>query len=317
MGFKPAVKEKTKGRIAFYGPAGGGKTYTSLALGLALAGGDPAKLFLTDTEYGTAAIYADVFGAFNHDELPIFTADAYLNSLKEAEAASAPVLVVDSFSHAWEGAGGILDKQAELEVKNTGQGWNLVKPAEKKLWNGMLSANLHLIVTMRSRNEWKFEEVTKNGRTKTERKIIGTEPIQRKGTEYEFNIVCFLQPNRNDEGEPQGVKLTIEKTRYDELPLEASWVFAKDTPEAFDDFSQRVIAALSAGEPPEAATEESVKELHDLLIAEGKDAKRIKDVLEGERAKNEGVLPQRFIDRAIEQAQGRAAAKASGGDSGE
>jgi hypothetical protein len=307
--FQDAVKEQSKLRLALYGPAGGGKSLTSLLLGLALAGGDPQKLGVIDSEHGSAAKYADKLpGPFKHLIMERYSSADYCDAITQALGLSLPATVVDSFSHAWEGEGGILDKQATLTEANKGDsqtGWNKVKPEEKKLWNTVLSAQTHLIVTMRSRNSWE-QGVDETG--KKYRRIVGLEPIQRKGSEYEFDVVAFMEPVDDAEG---AVKLTIEKTRYDLLPRGKSWTFSKSHPEHFEEFKEAVLASVNAGEPPKEATKAEIKLLTELLTAEGFEEKRIKDVLDGERAKWNGVLPQRFVHQQTEKAIRRAERKAA------
>lgn len=299
---KPAVREQSKMRLALYGPSGGGKTWTSLALAIALAGGDPAKMVGIDSEHGSMAKYAHIFGEFGHLPLPTFTPENYIEAVQLALTGGYLAASIDSFSHAWEGEGGLLNRQVQLTDASKGDsqaGWNKLKPIEQKLWNTILAADIHLVVTMRSRNTWE-QGVDEQG--KKYRKIVGLEPVHRKGSEYEFDVVCFMEP-----ADGGAVKLTIEKSRYDELPRGESLLFDKKrTPEAFEEFTNNVLLAVSMGEPPAEATKEEVKLLTELLISEGKDAKRVEDVLSGERARNNGVLPQKFVQKAIQQATKRA-----------
>ena len=301
LSFTPAVKSESRLRIALYGPPGGGKTFTALGLAKHVAGGDITKVGVIDTEHGSAKKYVPQFGQFNDMELPTFGPDMYLEGVKLAVGAGYPVLVIDSFSHAWEGEGGILDMQTVFTTEargNSQEGWNKVKPHEKRLWNGVLSSDIHTIVTLRSRNEWRVWE--EGGRQK--REIVGLEPIQRKGAEYEFDIVALMQPT------DEGVQITVEKSRYpDELPRGTTLSFVK-LEDAYP-FFERVIAAISAGEPVAEATEPEVTTLVALLEAEGKDPKRIRDVFEAERSRHHGTLPQPFVQKAIEQALRRAETK--------
>lgn len=301
--FAPAVKEQSKLRLSLYGPAGGGKTLTSMLLGVALAG-VPDKLGVIDSEHGSAAKYADQIGAFGHLVMERYAPDDYSDAIRQALEAKYLATVIDSFSHAWEGEGGILELQSVLTEQNRGDsmtGWNKVRPHEKKLWNTVLSANTHLIVTMRSRNQW-VEGTNDQGR-KT-RDIVGLEPVQRKGSEYEFDVVCFMEPA--DEG--SGVNLKVEKSRYDQLPRGATWHFDKKQPEAFTEFTEAVLASVRAGEPPEAATKAEIRLMTELLTAEGYEEKRINDVLEGEKAAW-GVIPKKFVRKQTELAIARAEKK--------
>lgn len=296
------VKEQAKLRLGLYGPSGGGKTLTSLRLALFLAGGDPTKVGVIDTENRSAAKYADKLGTqgrVKYVPLPVFTSENYLEALRLLVAEKCTVIVIDSFSHAWEGAGGILDRQTSLTEANRGdsqKGWNLVKQFEKQLWNGVLSTEIHLIVTMRSRNEWHFFE--ENGKKK--REIVGLEPVQRKGTEYEFDVMALMEPVDPSDQQPDArVRLTVEKSRYDEVPRTLSVTNPSEP------LFQAILDAVSEGEPPEEAPKPMVKLLKDLLLREGKEEKRIADVMDAEREKNGGILPKRFVEKAIEQATRR------------
>src|SRR4051812_13876400 len=60
IAFRKAVKYAAKGRIALIGPAGSGKSYTSLLLARALAGPN-GRIAAVDTEHGSLSKYADVF----------------------------------------------------------------------------------------------------------------------------------------------------------------------------------------------------------------------------------------------------------------
>lgn len=315
MAFKTAVREKQRLRLALYGPTGGGKTLTTLMLLDFLAGGDVSKWGLLDTEHGSASLYADKYPGFNVDELEVFDADRYIAGISEAEASGLAYLGIDSFTHAWDGDGGILSKVSAFDLESAGSGWNKIKPFEKRVWNRVLTANAHLVVTMRSKNEWL---IGTDSRGKQTREIIGLEPIQRKGTEYEFSVVCLMQPHIDDEHKDTGaVKLTIEKTRYEELPRGAWWIFGKDDPAPFQDFAGRVKAAISTGEPLAAASEEDLAKLRALLIEIGREPKRIEDVLAQEAANNDGQVPATYVVKMIERAERKKVDAANTGGAGD
>ncbi len=120
--FRPAVRENASVLVGFAGASGSGKTLSALRFATGLAGPNGRIAFI-DTERGRALHYAPPPGvtadpskgtfAFDHLELnPPFTPAAYLGAIKAAdESGLYKVIVVDSFSHEWEGEGGVLDMQ--------------------------------------------------------------------------------------------------------------------------------------------------------------------------------------------------------------
>jgi hypothetical protein len=194
MAFHKAVKHAAKLRLAIAGPAGSGKTFTSLTLATALANG--GSIALIDTEHGSASKYADLF-TFDTLELSNFNPNHYIKAIREAEQAGYTVLVIDSLSHAWNGVGGALElvdtvaKRAAAQRNkdpNSFNAWGEVTPLQNRLIDTILGSSLHIIATMRTKTEYVVETV--NGKS-TPRKI-GMAPIQRADVEYEFDIYADM-----------------------------------------------------------------------------------------------------------------------------
>ena len=96
---------------------------------------------------------------------------------------------MDSFSHAWNNEGGILDVKdriAAQQGKNSYTAWNEAGKVQNSLVNTILAVDCHTIVTMRSKMEYVMQE---NERGKTQPVKVGLAPVQRDDTEYEF---CLL-----------------------------------------------------------------------------------------------------------------------------
>jgi hypothetical protein len=72
--------------------------------------------------------------------------------------------------------------------------------------DAMLDADIHLICTMRAKEEHVMENVV--GKEKPQVRSIGIEPIQRKYMQYEFDVVGSLDVDNN---------LSVVKTRCSEL----------------------------------------------------------------------------------------------------
>lgn len=205
--FKKAVKGTRKFRIALDGPTGAGKTYTALAVACALS----QKVCLIDTERGSASLYADKFD-FDTCDLTTHSPKNYCETIKAAVKAGYEAIVIDSLSHAWMGKDGALeqvDKAAKRSQSgNTFAAWRDVTPMHNELVDTIVSADAHIIVTMRTKMEYILEEVTRNGKTTRQPRKVGLAPIQRDGVEYEFDIVADLDLDHN---------LMISKTRLDTL----------------------------------------------------------------------------------------------------
>ncbi len=182
-------------------------TWTSLTLATALADGQGVALI--DTEHGSASLYADLF-SFDVLQLDTFHPQKFIDALVEAEQDGYAVLIIDSLSHAWNGKGGLLDLVDNIAVrKYKGNSFNAWKDAgliQNALVEAILTANLHIIVTLRSKMDHVQEKNEQTG--KNEVRKLGMAPIQRDGTEYELDIVADLDVMNT---------MVIQKSRYPAL----------------------------------------------------------------------------------------------------
>lgn len=190
--FVKATKSRAKLRMALFGPSGSGKTYTALTLASAFG-----KIAVIDTERGSASKYADLFD-FDVLELADFHPQRYIDAIRAAESAGYDVIVIDSLSHAWTGAGGVLeqvDRAAKRsQSNNTYTAWRDVTPLHNALIESMIGSSIHIIATMRSKTEYVLET---NDRGKQAPRKIGLAPVQRDGMEYEFDV-CGEMNQEND-----------------------------------------------------------------------------------------------------------------------
>lgn len=191
MPFQKAVRSQIKLRMSIAGPSGSGKTWTALTLATALAG--EKGVAVIDTERGSASKYADVF-SFDVIELYTYHPDLFVQAIHEAEEGGYGVLVIDSLSHAWNGTGGLLEIvdtiAARKYQKNTFAAWKDATPIQNVLIDALTKTPLHLIVTMRSKQEYALEKDERTG--KTQPKKLGMAPIQRDGMEYEMDIAVDM-----------------------------------------------------------------------------------------------------------------------------
>ena len=113
--------------LGISGGSGTGKTFTALrvARGIAeaMTGRKGSPIGYVDTENRRALHYKSAFPEMAHfdftaineaGELVGFGPERWIEVIDAAEAAELPVLILDSFSHAWEGVGGVLDMHAQV-----------------------------------------------------------------------------------------------------------------------------------------------------------------------------------------------------------
>lgn len=195
--FKPAVRENVSLLIALAGASGSGKTYSALRLAKGLA--PSGRIAFIDTEARRGLHYADQFDFMHADMRPPFRPSNFIDGIRAAEAAGAEVVIIDSFSHEYDGEGGIMDwadELAEKGVKSPGN-WKDPKLAHKKMMNALLQCRASLIFCLRA--DEKIEIVRENGRTQV--KPLGWMPICEKRFMFEMTASFTLTPDKP--GQPQ------------------------------------------------------------------------------------------------------------------
>jgi hypothetical protein len=191
--------------IQLYGPPRSGKTYTALRIARGMVG-IKGNIGVLDTESGRARLYSDkVPGGFVVGELtPPYTPRRYLEAIEEFLAYGVDILVVDSFSHCWEGPGGVLEMadKAEEHGKKGLMKWLAPKRDYKKLISFLLSNRMHMILCSRAKQPI-FEAVVEGEKTMVTQPW---EPIQDKRLKYEMTIVVPMTLDGGYETEPSRLK---------------------------------------------------------------------------------------------------------------
>lgn len=239
MGFKKAVKEQAKLRLALAALAGHGKTYSALAIACELARlvrgfGEPGRVAALDSERGSASKYAHKFD-FDVCELEdTFSPLAYVEKLREAAREGYDIVIVDSLSHAWAGKGGALEQKDSAAARggNSWTAWRDVTPKHNALVDALLNYPGHVIATMRQ----KMEHVQEQENGKTVIRKVGLAAIQREGMEYEFDLVGDIDATHT---------LRISKTRLDTINL------GEQIEKPGADFARRLFNWLMDGKKPE------------------------------------------------------------------
>lgn len=189
--FRPATKEQAKARVALMGVSGSGKTWTGLALAHGLATGQPFAVI--DTERGSASKYVGING-IQFDALQMYRYDPrdLVKALAAAAKAGYAAVLIDSLSHFWKGTDGTLEQVDRAKARfggNSFGGWKEGTPMQNQMIDALLTYPGHIVATMRSHTEWVLET---NERGKREPVAKGTRAEQRRGVEYEFDLVGSL-----------------------------------------------------------------------------------------------------------------------------
>lgn len=195
--FKPATRQGVKPLIGLIAESGCGKTYSALLLARGIAG-PKGRIAMIDTESGRGSLYADVIpGGYDVLELaPPFKPQSYMDAITTAESNGFDVLVIDSFSHEWEGAGGVLDWASDNEeAGKKGQlVWKEPKMAHNRLVLRLLQTRLTVICCIRGK--YKTRQVKDNGRT-TVVKDDYLSPIQAEDFIFELTAHAHIFPNHS------------------------------------------------------------------------------------------------------------------------
>ncbi len=239
--FRKAVRSGAKTLTGFSGGTGSGKTWTSLCYSKGLAGGK--RFGLIDTENGRASMYADFF---DFDVLEIyapFTPEKYFDAIKAAEKAGYPVIVVDQFSHEWEGEGGILDaqdrivdemverslksgdtrKEWQLRESHNMRAWAEAKRPHKSMMTHLTQMKCHLVINFRAEDKIEIAKEEKDGKVKTiirpKQTLTGTQgwvPICERRMPFELTASFLLLADRP--GFPIPIKLQEQHKKF--FPLD-------------------------------------------------------------------------------------------------
>jgi AAA domain len=182
-----AQRRKAKLRLALIGPTGSGKTYSALRLAFGIGG----RVGVIDTENGSADLYADLG---DYDVITLekpYTVDAYREAIAAFEDAGHDIIIIDSLSHAWQGTGGLLERQGQIEKRlgNSFSAWREITPQHHALVEAMLTSPAHIIMTLRVKTEYVIET---NEKGKQAPRKVGLAPVFRDGIEYETSVTLDI-----------------------------------------------------------------------------------------------------------------------------
>jgi len=187
MEIRIAERKKAKIKLGLQGPSGSGKTFSALLIAFGLCN-DWTKIVLIDTENHSADLYAHLGNYRVLDLNKPFTPENYIQAIETCEKQTGvEVIIIDSISQEWEGAGGIIETHGNM-MGNSFTNWNKVTPRHNAFVQKILQSNCHIIATVRSKQDYVLSE--KNGKMVPEK--VGLKGVTREGMDYEFTIMLDL-----------------------------------------------------------------------------------------------------------------------------
>ncbi|RHZ96581.1 hypothetical protein D1114_07235 [Cereibacter sphaeroides] len=206
--------------IGLSGGSGTGKTYTSLLMARGIAevvtGKSGAQIGYVDTENRRALHYKAAFPEMVHFDMKAvddagkmigFGPERWIEVIDAAEGAGLPVVILDSFSHAWEGVGGVLDLHAQtLDRLTRGDdskkdarsqlAWAEVKPRYRRLIDRIVRAKTNIVICTRAKPVMQDLKTKQNARpTKTRRKDVPWDPAADGDLMFEMTTMVILDPS--------------------------------------------------------------------------------------------------------------------------
>ena len=246
-GFQKAKKEKVWTKVLLGGASGSGKSYSALRLATGLAKKANSRIAAIDTEAGRIRYYAN---EFDFDDLQLeepYTPQKYIDAINQAIDGGYKVLIIDSISHEWNYCVETHDKMPGNSYTN----WQKITPMHNKFMEKVLQCPMHVIATVRGKDEYVLEE--KNG--KQTPKKVGLGYKQRDGVEYEYTVTFNIDQDTHVSSVSKD-NTHIFEGRYD--------VLTEKDGEALYDWA-------NSGETPVAKPKYNIEKLRADIIARAKE----------------------------------------------
>jgi hypothetical protein len=200
-------------KMALFGAAGVGKTFTSLLIAEGLARHSGKRIAFVDTENGTNFYTQEVAqrrvhpAAFDIDVLYTKSITEVLAAVRGIDHATHGVLVIDSISHLWDACknafSGRLTKAGTIPLN----AWTTIKRPYRDLMHLLLTSPVHVLICGRQGNDFAEDEVS------GELKNLGFKMRAEGETSYETDVLLRLE-NRKEHKKAVAVPTAhVEKDR--------------------------------------------------------------------------------------------------------
>ena len=202
---------KTALKLALYGPAGSGKTFTSLLLAEGLARHMGKRLAYVDTEHGTD-FYAHRVPqrtvhpeAFDFDCLYTKSIRDVLRAVRGLDTNKHGVIVIDSLTHLWESCKDMYSGKRTRIGTIPLSAWGQIKKPYRELMDVLLALPAHVILCGRQGTEYGEDP-------SGELKVLGAKMRAEGETAYEPDVLLRLEMKRT--GKDKVIPTaTVEKDR--------------------------------------------------------------------------------------------------------
>lgn len=164
--FQKPQAQKAALKMALYGPAGSGKTFTSLLLAEGLALHTNKRIAYIDTENGTAFYAQDVPQrsvhphAFDFDVLYTKSITEVLAALRGLDERTHGIVVIDSISHLWDACKNAFTGRLTRAGTIPLNAWTAIKKPYKELLHLLLASPVHVLICGRQGNDFAEEDAS-------------------------------------------------------------------------------------------------------------------------------------------------------------
>jgi hypothetical protein len=211
--FQKPTALKSALKLALYGPAGSGKTFTALLLAEGLSRHAGRRVAVLDTEQGSA-FYSQAVPrrtahpeAFDFDVLHTRSVTEALGALHALDPTTHCAIVIDSISHLWDACrnayNGKLNRQGGIPL----HAWATIKKPYRELMNLLLALPIHVIFCGRQGIDYGEDEGT------GELKQLGFRLRAEGETGYEPDVLVRLESHKANRRRAATILAHVEKDR--------------------------------------------------------------------------------------------------------
>ncbi len=164
-------------------------------------------------------------------------------------------IIVDSITHEWDGAGGILEYVDQLTKasasKNSYTVWGKATPRHNAFIQAILQSPCHIITTVRRKQDYAMT-TDSQGKMKVEKQ--GLKEVTREGFEYELTLSFALSQNHLAEPSKDRTGIFMGNSQFD------NFVITEETGKTLRDWAETGVEAITVHTPATAEQKDRLRE---------------------------------------------------------